>query len=139
MQSRFPRFLPMCPGRGSIGGCFPPLSLMRAATKAKRPAAKRTVKKVTAKKKTATKRTPKIQILGRVVHYYDKISVAIVELARPLKVGDAVTFKRGEQEHTQMVGSLQIEHVQITKAKKGDVVGLKVTQEVVDGSLVTPA
>jgi methyl coenzyme M reductase alpha subunit len=97
------------------------------ATKARKKTVKKAAKKVMAKH------------LGRVVHYYDRIGVAIIELNRPLLVGEAVTFKRGDMEHTQRVDSLQIDHAQVAKAKKGDVVGVKVTQEIPDGATVNPA
>lgn len=80
-----------------------------------------------------------MKITGRVSHYYDRIGVAIIELAAPLMVGDVVTFRRGENEHTQQIASIQIDHVSVEKAKKGDVVGVKVTREIHDGSLVMPA
>lgn len=74
--------------------------------------------------------------IGKVVHYYDKIGVAIVELAAPLCVGDTVCFKKGEQEFTQQVGSLQIDHEGIAKAKKKQVVGMKVDEPVKEGTVV---
>jgi putative protease len=75
--------------------------------------------------------------LGKVTHYYDKIEVAIVELAGGLKVGDTVKFVGKGREFEQPVESIQVEHVQVEKAKKGDVVGIKVAQPVKAGSVVT--
>ena len=75
--------------------------------------------------------------LGKVVHFYDRISVAIVELSKPLAVGDTVTFKRGVQELRQKITSMQIEHLAVPAAKKGDVVGVQVKKEVQKGALVT--
>ena len=50
---------------------------------------KKTVAKARTKVRAAKKvKAAKIKITGRVVHFYDRISVAIVELAAPLKVGD---------------------------------------------------
>jgi len=35
--------------------------------------------------------------IGKVVHYYDKLGVAIIDLEKGgLKVGDELKFKRGE-------------------------------------------
>lgn len=81
----------------------------------------------------------KIKITGRVVHFYDKISVAIVELAAPLKVGDTVMFKHGPQEWVQRIHSMQIEHEPVKIAKRKQVIGVKVDRPVKDGSLVMPA
>lgn len=74
--------------------------------------------------------------VGKVTHYYDKIGVAIVDLASPLKLGDTVTFKKGDQELEQKVESMQIEKAAVDKAKKGDVIGLKVEEPVKEGAEV---
>jgi len=84
---------------------------------------------------TATKKKEKT--IGKVTHYYDHISVAVVELAAPLKVGDTVCFKRGDQELVQEVESLQLDHEPIIAAKKGQAVGMKVSGPVHEGTLVT--
>tara|TARA_Y100000310_G_scaffold318790_1_gene373270 strand:- start:197 stop:598 length:402 start_codon:yes stop_codon:yes gene_type:complete len=77
--------------------------------------------------------------IGKVVHYYDKLGVAIIELASSLKVGDTVKFQRGEQEFTQEVDSLQIEHESVEKAKKGEFVGIKVSEPAKEGTVVLRA
>ncbi|MBI1813075.1 hypothetical protein HY285_04630 [Candidatus Peregrinibacteria bacterium] len=91
-----------------------------------------------AKKKTVTSASKKVteKLLGKVVHYYDKIGVAIVDLNAPLKLGDTVLLKKGEHVLTQRVSSMQMEHQPIAKAKKGDVIGLKVKKEVQEGAVV---
>lgn len=75
--------------------------------------------------------------VGRVNHYYDKIGVAIVELELDLAVGDKIKFVRGgEDMFTQDVISIQVEHNKVDSAKRGDVVGLKTTNEVKEGAEV---
>lgn len=75
--------------------------------------------------------------IGKVSHYYDKIGVAIVELTGALSVDDKIKFARGGEDlFEQAVESIQIEHNKVESAKKGDVVGLKVPQEVKDGAEV---
>ncbi len=75
--------------------------------------------------------------IGEVTHYYDKIKVAILELSGNLAVGDKVKFVRGDEEvFDQVVKSIQVEHEKIDKAGKGDVVGMKVKQEVKEGAEV---
>ena len=65
--------------------------------------------------------------IGKVVHYYDKLGVAIVDLkSGGLKVGDEVKFKRGDEEFTQKIESLQVDHEDVESVKKGDSFGLKV-------------
>ena len=68
--------------------------------------------------------------IGQVVHFYDKIQVAIVKLTGSLKVGDTVKFKHADQEFDQPVDSMEIKHQKIEVSKKGDEVGIKVTQPV---------
>ena len=68
--------------------------------------------------------------IGVVVHFFDKILVAIVKLNGALKTGDTVKFKHGEAEFTQTIDSMELEHKKITSAKKGAEIGLKVAQPV---------
>lgn len=67
--------------------------------------------------------------IGKVVHYYDKLGVAIIDLGKGgLKVGDQIKFKRGDEEFSQKIESLQVEHESVTEVKKGDSFGMKVDQ-----------
>ncbi|MGB6839165.1 MAG: hypothetical protein WBD86_02660 [Microgenomates group bacterium] len=75
--------------------------------------------------------------IGKVTHFYDKIGVAVVELDGGLSVGDKIRFARGGEDiFEQEVKSMQIEHEKIDSAKKGDVIGLRVEQEVKEGAEV---
>lgn len=75
--------------------------------------------------------------VGKVTHYYDKIGVAIIELSSDLGVGDKIKFVRGgEDMFEQDITSMQVEHEQIEKGKKGDVIGLKVDGELKEGAEV---
>lgn len=76
-------------------------------------------------------------MIGKVVHYYDKLGVAIVDLASgKLKVGDEIKFKRGKEEFNQKVESLQVEHESVDAVKKGDSFGLKVGKPTKPGTEV---
>ncbi len=74
--------------------------------------------------------------IGVVIHYYDKIKVAILNLMGALSVGDRVTFRWHEQEFEQTIQSVHINHEPIQTAKKGQVVGVKVSQDVREGTEV---
>jgi len=74
--------------------------------------------------------------VGKVTHYYDKIGVAIVSLNSPVKLGDMLTFKKGEAEFSQPIESMQIERSNVDTAKKGDVVGIQTTEPVKEGTEV---
>ncbi len=75
--------------------------------------------------------------IGTVQHYYDKISVAVVELGGALAVGDKIKFVRGGEDlFEQNVDSIQIEHEKVDSAGKGQIVGLKTEKEVKEGAEV---
>lgn len=75
--------------------------------------------------------------VGEITHYYDKIKVAVVELSGDLSTGDKIKFKKGDEDlFEQVVDSMQVEHNKIDKAKKGDIVGLKVEGDVKEGAEV---
>lgn len=75
--------------------------------------------------------------IGKVTHYYDKINVAIIDLTSgTLKMGDQIKFKRGGDEFTQTISSLQVEHKAVEEAKAGKEFGLKVDQAVEKGAEV---
>lgn len=75
--------------------------------------------------------------IGHVIHYYDKIGVAIVELDADLAVGERIRLKRGGEDlFDQSVESIQIEHEKVQLAKKGQIVGLKLKEGVKEGAQV---
>lgn len=72
--------------------------------------------------------------IGKVTHYYDKIGVAVVEVKKqPLKVGDTVKISGHDNEFTQKIESLQIEHKQMKEIPVGETCGMKVDQAVKEG------
>jgi translation elongation factor EF-1alpha len=74
--------------------------------------------------------------IGTVIHFYGKIKVAIVKLAAPLKIGDTVTFRRGEKAFSQKITSMQFDHADIDTGDKGQEVGVKVKAKTVEGAEV---
>ncbi len=75
--------------------------------------------------------------IGKVVHFYDKLGVAIIELDKGgLKVGMEVKFKRGDGEFSQKIESLQVEHESVDSVKKGDSFGVKVDKPTKPGTEV---
>jgi putative protease len=74
--------------------------------------------------------------VGEIIHFYDKISVAVVKVLAPIKVGDRIKITGHDKEFEQAIDSMQIEHESIEKAKKGDDVGMKVDQAVKQGDEV---
>lgn len=73
------------------------------------------------------------KLIGKVAHYYGNIGVAVLELSDSLKSGDTIRIAGGETDFTQTVDSMEIEHKKVDSAKKGDSVGVKVSQKLREG------
>lgn len=69
-------------------------------------------------------------LVGKVVHYYDKIGVAVIKVLKHLKVGQEIKISGHDQEFVQTISSLQIEHQSVEEVEKGQVVGMKVEKPV---------
>ena len=74
--------------------------------------------------------------IGKVTHFFTKISVAIVELSRTLAVGDQILIKGPTTSVEQKVDSMQIEHEDVQKATRGQSIGLKVNDRVRENDMV---
>lgn len=68
--------------------------------------------------------------IGEVTHYFDKISVAAIKLNAPLKVGDTIKVQGYTTNFDEKVDSMQIDHQEVNEAKKGDEIGIKVSDKV---------
>jgi U32 family peptidase len=75
-------------------------------------------------------------VLGKIIHFYPKISVAVIELEDNLKVGDKIAIERDENSFEQIVDSMQVEHKGIQEAKKGESIGLKTKEATKEGARV---
>ncbi|MEM1575665.1 MAG: translation elongation factor-like protein [Nitrososphaerota archaeon] len=74
--------------------------------------------------------------VGKVMHYYSKIGVAVVNLTNELKIGDEILIRGKSTELRQKVESMQIEHKNVEIAKAGQSIGLKVNEKVKEGDIV---
>jgi len=104
----------------------------------KRPVAK---KKPAAKKKpVAKKKAPRqANAIGAVTHYFPHVRAAVIKLKAPLSVGETIKIKGHTTDFKQTISSMQIDHVSITDAKKGDEIGLLVNSRVRQHDIVTKA
>ncbi|MHA2394514.1 MAG: translation elongation factor-like protein [Promethearchaeota archaeon] len=68
----------------------------------------------------------RLKKIGEVSHYYHKIGVAVIELNKPMSVGDRILISGSTTNIEQEIKSMQIEHKNIVKASSGKSVGLKV-------------
>ena len=98
---------------------------VRKSTKKKivKKIAKRAVKRAAIKK-------PKEAILGLVTHFFPKVCAAVIKLKASLNVGDTIKVKGHTSDFTQAITSMQVDHVPINSAKKGQEIGILVNSRV---------
>lgn len=77
--------------------------------------------------------------IGKIIHWYDKIGVAVVKLSGKLSTGDKIKIVKGEDEFEDSVAGMQVDHKEISSAKKGDEVAIKLSQETKEGALIYKA
>ena len=75
--------------------------------------------------------------IGFISHYFGNISVAGLEIEkRKLEIGDTIRIKGHTTDFTQTINSMQIDLQTVEKAKKGDSIGLKVSERVREHDVV---
>lgn len=74
--------------------------------------------------------------IGKVIHYFDKAMVAVIRLTDGLSVGDTVKFSHGENEFTQKIESMEVNHEKIETGKAGDEVAVKLNEATHEGAKV---
>jgi len=71
------------------------------------------------------------KLVGQVTHYFFHLSVCSIELTDgELKVGDTIHISGKHTDFTQTAASMQLEHQNINRAERGNVVGVKVKEKV---------
>ncbi|MCX5633924.1 MAG: EF-Tu/IF-2/RF-3 family GTPase [Phycisphaerae bacterium] len=76
------------------------------------------------------------EIIGKVSDFFAHPVVAGIELTGSLKVGDKIKIKGHTTELEMTVGTIQINNANVTEAKAGDSIGIKVTDRVRKGDNV---
>ena len=115
----------------------------------KRKAARKTARKAAAKPSlgrlkpfpgkpaTLIVAAPEKRLAGKVTHYYNKISVGIIELTdSDLAAGDEISIEGPHTNIQQKIDSMQVEHEAVNVARIGQVIGLKVKDRVHEKDLV---
>ena len=69
---------------------------------------------------------PKMEEVGRVGGFFAHVSVAIVELTAPLKIGETIYIKGHTTDFQQVVESMQVDRLPVQEGKVGQSVGVKV-------------
>lgn len=73
--------------------------------------------------------------VGTVLHFYRKISVAILRLEAPLRVGEMLRIKGAHDDVVFRVDSMQVQHADVPQGTPGQEVGVKVPGRVHEGSV----
>jgi len=73
--------------------------------------------------------------VATIIHYFDKIGVAVLKLSGNLKVGDKLRIEAAEP-FVQTVSSMQINKAPIKEAKPGDDIGMKTDKPCKEGDKV---
>jgi len=107
-----------------------PLILENMAIAKKKTAAKPAAKEVKAVK------SEKKEMIGKITHFFTEISVAVIELTKPLKVGEKISIEGTTTKLQQKVDSMQIDRKPVSEAKKGDAIGMKVKDRVRENDIV---
>jgi len=68
--------------------------------------------------------------IGTISSYFSHVNVAAIKLSGNLKVGAKVHIKGHTTDFEQDVESIQIEKKSVKTAKKGDHIGIKVSEKV---------
>jgi len=64
--------------------------------------------------------------IGYVEHFFGHLSVAAIKITNgTLKVGDTIHVKGHTTDFTEQIKSMQINHKDVTEAKAGDDIGVK--------------
>ena len=71
--------------------------------------------------------------IGAISNYFEHVGVIAVKLEGTLKVGDKIRIVGGNVDVEQVVESMQIHNKSIEEAKKGDDVGIKISEKVRKG------
>ena len=71
--------------------------------------------------------------VGKVEHYYPKVSAAAVRLTRKVKLGDKVHIVGHGDDFEEKVTSLQLDHEPIEEGRPGQSIGLWVKDRVHEG------
>ena len=106
----------------------------------KRIVKKKAVKRKPAKKQPAKKKViSKKPVIGKITHYFPKVRAAVIKLQASLATGDTIKVKGHTTDFTQTITSMQVDHVAVSEAKKGQEIGLLVDSRVRQHDIVYKA
>ncbi len=74
--------------------------------------------------------------VGRVFNFFEKIMVAAIEINGDIKLGNTLRFVGAGHDFTEVVDSMQVDGKNVERAKKGDKIGIKISEKINKGAKV---
>jgi translation elongation factor EF-1alpha len=74
--------------------------------------------------------------VGKILHFFGHINVAVVEVTGTISVGDKIAIKGPTTDIQQTVDSMEIEHAKVKQATAGQSIGMKVKGHVRENDTV---
>jgi len=75
--------------------------------------------------------------MGVVTHYFPHVEAAVIKMTRgPLSAGDNIIIKGHTTDFQDTADSMQLDHVSITSASRGQEIGMRVKSKVREGDIV---
>jgi putative protease len=74
--------------------------------------------------------------LGKVTQYYSRLGVVVLKLQGPLGRGDRIHIAGRTTDLEELVESMEIDHRQVSSARPGDDVAVRVAKKVRQGDMV---
>ena len=76
------------------------------------------------------------RLIGKVIHFFTNINVAVIQLSEKLSVGEKLSFEGATTNFEQRLDSMQMHNKPVKEASKGDAIGVKVRERVREGDQV---
>ncbi|HEC69866.1 MAG TPA: translation elongation factor-like protein [Candidatus Omnitrophica bacterium] len=76
------------------------------------------------------KKKPKEELIGKITHFFPRVSAGVIKLKKSLSLGDTIHIKGHTSDFIQKVSSLQINNKPVKRAEKGKLVGVLVKERV---------
>jgi len=114
----------------------------KPTAKKKKSATKKAAKRATKKTRPAKKKISLAKVqkaakpIGRVIHFYNHIGVAIVKFNVNTRAGTPLRFKGATTDFADTPKSMQHDHKTVAIAPKGKQIGVKVKKRVREGDFV---
>ena len=77
-----------------------------------------------------------LQEVGKVVHFFSRINVAVIDVTGTISVGDTIFIKGPTTDIEQTIDSMEIEHAKVEQATAGQSIGMKVNGRVRENDTV---